>query len=121
MNTIVGDDTFTLMIFAVGDVLTLGAMVRGDFDGTASWRVGDRSFAVPLRREDRGRSDVRTTRAGLVGQHGGFDDYDWVNVEVPIGEWWSDGVLVRLDFRGDGVEVALPDRDRWFVGTLVRR
>jgi hypothetical protein len=37
INRDVDGTTFTLMIFAVGDVVTLGAMVNGDFEGAAEW------------------------------------------------------------------------------------
>ena len=116
-----GDDTFTLMIFAVGDVVTLGAMIRGEFAGTADWVMGDHSFSVPLRRANRGRTDVPVEGPSLVGQHGGFDDYDWVNVDVPIEDWMPDGTRVRLEFRSEERTVTLPGPERWFVTSLTPR
>lgn len=104
-----GGTTHTLMVFAVGEVLTLGAMVEGDFDGRATWQVGARSFSVPLRRANRGSSSVTVEGEPLQGRHGGFRDFDWVNVEVPLSEWLPDGTPVRLEFRAaDGSHVAVP-------------
>jgi hypothetical protein len=113
--------TYTLMIFAVGDAVTLGAMVNGTFDGMATWSVGDRTFQVPLRRANRGRNDVPVTGERLAGEHGGFDAFDWINVDVPLDEWLRDGTRVRLAFLGEGLTVALPSDDGWFVSALAQR
>lgn len=121
MSRIVDGTTYTLMIFAVGDVLTLGAMVEGPFDGTAEWRVGDRSFVVPVTRDDRGRDVVPVTGENLVGRHGGFDEFDWVNVEVPLAEWLPDGTPVALAFRSGSLDVALPEGARAYVSELAIR
>jgi len=117
----VGGTTFTLMAFAVGDVLTLGAMVEGPFDGTAHWTVGQRTFSVPVRRSNRGTTDVAVSGQTLVGQHGGFNAFDWVNVEVPIDEWLPNGTRVRLEFEAEGASVVLPEDGRWFVSEVAPR
>jgi hypothetical protein len=109
------------MAFAVGDALTLGAMVNGTFEGVATWNVDDRTFQVPLSRANRGRGDVRVTGQPLTGEHGGFAAFDWVNVDVPLGEWLQDGTRVRLAFRSEGIDLALPDHDGWFRSALVER
>ena len=118
--------TYTLMIFAVGERVTLGAMVNGDFDGVATWLVGDRAFDVPLSRSNRGRRDVSVTARvpdslRLTGEHGGFGAFDWVNVDVPLDEWLEDGTRVRLEFRADGLHVPLPSEHGWFVSALAER
>lgn len=113
--------TYTLMIFAVGDVLTLGAMIEGTFEGAAHWEVGDRSFSVPMRRSDRGSDEIAATGAALVGQHGGFDAFDWVNVEVPLDAWLAEGTSIRLRYSGETVEVALPGGSEWFEASIEER
>lgn len=114
----VAGTTFTLMTFAVGDVLTLGAMVDGDFEGTAEWVVDDRTFSVPLRRTNRGRADVEVQGQPLLGQHGGFNAFDWVNVEVPRDEWLDDETRIRLTFLAADGEYVLPAPGEWFVASL---
>jgi len=105
--------THTLMIFAVDDVLTLGAMVEGDFEGTVHWEVGDRTFSVPLSRSNRGRREVAAEGRGLAREYGGFDAFDWVNVEVPLDAWLPDGTPVRLEFRPeDGAPLSVPAEGR---------
>ena len=121
VNRPIDGTTFTLMAFAVGDVLTLGAMVEGPFDGTAHWTVGQRTFSVPIRRSNRGTTDVAVSGQTFVGRHGGFNAFDWVNVEVPIDEWLPNGTRVRLDFEAECVRVVLPDDDRWFVSEVAPR
>ena len=110
INRTVGDTTYTLMIFAVGDMLTLGAMVKGEFGGTARWTVGERALAIPLYQRNRGRTDVPTEGAERSGQHAGFGDFDWVNVDVPLREWLTRGTPVRLEFHAEGAgPVVLPE------------
>jgi len=121
MSRVVDETTYTLMIFAVGEVLTLGAMVEGSFDGTAEWRGGDRSFTVPVARDDRGAAGVPVTGEDLVGSHGGFDEFDWVNVEVPLAEWLPDGTTVGLTFRSGSGTVALPEGADAYVSELAIR
>lgn len=121
MSRVVDETTYTLMIFAVGDVLTLGAMVEGSFDGAAAWRVGDRSFTVPVTRDDRGTTEVQATGEELVGRHGGFDAFDWVNVEVPLAEWLPDGTPVALEFRSGSGTVTLPEGADAYVSELAIR
>ena len=113
--------TYTLMVFAVGDTLTLGAMVEGRFSGRAVWTVGDRSFTLPLRRSDRGRTDIPVEGLAAPGEHGGFDEYDWVNVNVPLADWIDDGTPVRLVFQGPDGNVELPGPDQFFAATVVSR
>ncbi len=122
VNETRGETTFTLMVFAVGDRLTLGAMVRGQYNGTAVWAVGDRSFSVPLDRSNRGRTDIAVDGVPGGGRHGGFDDYDWVNVEVPLAVWLSDGTRVRLTYEVPGADVVvIPGPDRWFRAIMSAR
>ncbi len=119
--------TYTLMIFAVGEKLTLGAMVKGEFEGTAHWRVGERRLSLPFSRDNRGGATVRVESAlpmeELNGEHAGFDDFDWVNVDVPLGEWLpAPGTAVSLAFaKEDGFEVRLPARGKTFSSALEKR
>ncbi len=103
----VGDTSFTLMAFAVGSTATLGAMVNGPFEGTATWTVGERTFSVPLSRSNRGMA-VSVDGVAADGAHGGFDSWDWVNVDLPVDGWLPDGTEVRVDFVGDGRTVSIP-------------
>lgn len=121
INRPVEGTTFTLMAFAIGDVLTLGAMVEGPFDGTAHWTVGERTFSVPVRRSNRGTTDVAVSGQALVGQHGGFNAFDWVNVEVPIDEWLPNGTRVRLEFEAADARVVLPHDGGWFDAVVAPR
>ena len=121
INRPIDGTTFTLMAFAVGDVFTLGAMVEGPFEGTAHWTVGQRTFSVPVRRSNRGTTDIAVFGQAFVGQHGSFNAFDWGNVEVPIDEWLPNGTRVRLEFEAEGARVVLPDDDRWFVAEVEPR
>jgi hypothetical protein len=119
LSFVEGETTYTLMAFAVGDVLTLGAMVEGPFDGTAEWRVGGRSFSVPVTRANRGSDEVPVTGAEVTGRHGGFRDFDWVNVEVPLDDWLPDGTVVGLSFRAGGRSITLPEGGGVYASEVV--
>ncbi|MHC5066614.1 MAG: hypothetical protein ACYTG5_21870 [Planctomycetota bacterium] len=122
-----GETTYTLMIFAVGEQLTLGAMVKGEFEGTAHWQVGERRFSLPFSRGNRGGATVPVESAlsteELSGEHAGFDDFDWVNVDVPLAEWLpEDGTRVSLEFTGLGdFVIRLPETGRSFVSRVEAR
>ena len=110
--------TYTLMAFAVGDNLTLGAMVEGTFDGVGHWYVGEEAFVAPLRRDNRGRTDVAIEGLAAPGEHGGFAEFDWVNVTLPLEQWGQDGTRVRLEFRGGPDPISIPATGDWLYISL---
>jgi hypothetical protein len=112
----------TLMVFAVGDTLTLGAMVRGAFRGEVRWRVGGRTLRVPF---DAGApaKDAEVAVAGAPGPlvaHGAqFRGTSWTNIEVPLAEWLADGTPVQLEFAPEaGSPRVLPDAGFHYVARL---
>jgi hypothetical protein len=113
---------YTLMAFAVGDTLTLGAMVRGAFRGEVIWRVGDRTLRVPF---DSGSPAQEATvqvmgAAGPLVAHGAqFRGTSWTNVEVPVASWIAEGTPVQLTFSPQGGAAhVLPDAGFHYVARL---
>ena len=97
------DRTHTLMAFAVGETLTLGAMVTGGFRGLVRWKIGGRriSFAmntagslenIPVEIEG------EPTTPAPTGQGASFRGTTWVNIELPLADWVSDGTPLQLVF-----------------------
>lgn len=121
------DDTrYTLMAFAVGDILTLGAMVRGSFAGAITWRIDGRELSLPF---DTAASlaDVPVSvrdEPGLElrGQGAAFRGTSWVNVELPLASWGSAGTALQLTFEPrTGEPVTLPDDGHHYVVRHVAR
>lgn len=118
---------YTLMAFAVGDTLTLGAMVKGAFDGLVRWKIGGRSLSfafdsagslseVPIEVEGEPLATV------APGQGAVFRGIAWVNVELPLAEWASDGTPVQLAFLPEiGAPLFLPDDGHHYRVRLARR
>lgn len=115
----------TLMAFAVGKTLTLGAMVRGTFDGLVRWKIGGRrlSFAfdttlatgeIPV--------EVEGEAQKLTAQRASFRGTSWANIELPVGEWIEDGTPLQLVFLPRvGTPRFLPDDGYHYRVRLSRR
>ncbi len=104
----------TLMAFVVGDTLSLGAMVKGEFHGLVRWKVGGRRFSLPF--DTVGPMDPVpiTVEAGpsaaMAGHGASFRGTTWVNVDVPIADWVEDGTALQLVFLPRvGAPLFLPD------------
>ena len=125
-----GSTDYTLMAFAVGDTLTLGAMVKGEFRGEVRWLVDDKhlSFAmdtVQVRRETSvavtgGDSTDAGDAETVTGQGAEFRGTSWVNVELPVSLWMTTpGTALRLEFAADAADlVSLPARDGVYAAQL---
>lgn len=117
-NTEVDGNRFTLMAYAVGDTLTLGAMIKGEFAGRIEWQLDDRGWAFPLDTAQKGGPDVAMEAmwgqgATPRGERAGFRGYTWVNFNQP-----ASGVRrVRLVFRrATGEPIVLPtDADAYEI------
>ncbi len=125
-RTIDGTD-YTLMAFAVGNTLTLGAMVKGEFQGRVDWLVGRRrlrfdfdtaaaSSEVPVAV----REDAAWTQARFTGQGASFEETHWINVELPLDDWLANDTALMLTFRPHGNDsVVLPDTGFAYCCVLV--
>ena len=107
---------YILMAWEVGDVLTLGAMTQGPFEGEVDWRIGDAHIHFSVDAES-GSGKVPVTASAapngvepLSGERAGFRDFRWTNVELRTSQWLSErsGAL-SVSFRAnDGAVVSLP-------------
>lgn len=99
-----GGTTYTLMAFRVGDVVTLGAMVQGGFDGSVEWQLGRSRIRLPFPQEpsdSRVAAEVHSSQPGageVVGQRASFQGTTWINVELDQDAWFSGPVSVQLTF-----------------------
>ena len=127
LQVVRGDQTHTLMAFVVGETLTLGAMVEGDFRGLVRWKVGGRrlSFAmntagsledVPVEIEG------DSTTPAPTGQGASFRGTTWINIELPLIDWLSEGTPLQLVFFPEIGEdpLFLPDDGYHYEVALVR-
>ena len=117
---------YTLMAFAVGDTLTLGAMVKGGaFRGTVHWTVGDRRLALPFDTATPGadaKVTVDSAASALVAKGAEFRGTAWTNVELPLADWLRDGTPLQLEFApAQGQTQVLPEADHHYVARLERR
>jgi pimeloyl-ACP methyl ester carboxylesterase len=115
---------FTLMAFAIGETLTLGAMVHQDFAGLVGWEIGETTLGFDWDTKDQGPVPVRVEGAELeaVGQRGSFRGIHWVNVELPLSMLGDDGTALRLRFSSpDGPNLALPSGTEAFAARLSSR
>lgn len=117
--------SYILMAFAVGERMTLGAMVQGPFTGDAVWRVGSYGFRVSF---DTGQTRVvdlsaPAGTADLVAQTAGFRDFRWVNVDVDRAGWFPGGEAdLALEFLPSGGKpIVLPDEGWAYDARLVER
>jgi hypothetical protein len=116
--------TFTLMAFAVGDTLTLGAMIKDTFRGTVHWTVGARELRVPFDAAAPVKCPVEVSGSDvrLVAEGAGFRGTSWTNIELPRTEWLPDGTPLQLEFLPEkGAAVAFPDRDVGYVAHYAQR
>jgi len=117
---------YTLMAFAVGDQLTLGAMVKGAFRGTVHWRVGERELTVPFDTAAPG-TEAAVTVNGAPDQHfrakgAAFRGTAWTNVELPLAAWLSPGTALQLEFTpASGTPQVLPEPGLHYVARLERK
>lgn len=119
--------SFVLMVFAVGDTLTVGAMTKQAFAGVVRLELGERTLEGAW--ETSSKESVAFTAAGddealeLEGQPGSFRGTSWVNVELPLAEWMPDGeTSLRLTFLpADGEPLALPGGEAPFHAYLAER
>jgi hypothetical protein len=117
--------TFTLMAFAVGDTLTLGAMVKGEFRGTVHWTIGSRDLRLPFDAASPG-THAEATVAGsdrrIPAQGAAFRGTSWTNLELPRAEWLPDGTPLQLEFAPEkGSGAILPERGTSYVARYAAR
>ena len=115
---------FTLMAFAIGETLTLGAMVHQDFAGSVGWEIGETTLDLAWDTKGQGPVPVRVEGAELeaVGQRGSFRGIHWVNVELPLRLLDDDGTALRLRLEGPGrPTIALPRGAEAFAARLSPR
>ena len=103
--------------------------VKGAFDGTVRWRVGDRRLSFAL--DTAGSlSDVPVdveggaAEGGAVapGQGAVFRGIAWVNLELPLADWASDDTPLQLSFVPTvGEPLFLPADGYHYQVRLVRR
>jgi hypothetical protein len=118
-----GGARYTLMAFAVGDVVTLGAMVRDAvFRGRVRWRVGARVLEFPFDTEspgDAGPVTLDGARSEFAAKGAAFRTTKWANVDLPAA-WFDGGTGLQLRFVAEGGEVAvLPVTADCYRATLV--
>jgi hypothetical protein len=117
--------TFTLMAFAVGDTLTLGAMVKGEFRGTVHWTIGSRDLRLPFDAAAPGvhaEATVAGSDRRIPAQGAGFRGTSWTNLELPRAEWLPDGTPLQLEFAPEkGQGAVLPDRGASYVAHYAPR
>lgn len=116
----------SLFTFAVGDTLSLGAMVDGPFRGELRWRVGTRRLALPFDTDDALRDvpvtvDAALSSSGLVAQGAEFRGTTWLVVELPLRDWLGDGAALQLEFAPDlSPPLVLPAGGRPFAARPVQ-
>jgi|GEM_PF-4924208 len=120
--------TFILMAWRTGEVLTLGAMTKGRFEGEVCWSINsaELSFKAELKPASQ-RVAVRAsgappTAVEPVGETAGFRDYRWTNIELAAPLWIDgDECALRVTFAPkSGAAVSLPPQGL-FAGHLVAR
>jgi len=118
-----GGARYTLMAYATGDTVTLGAMVRDAvFRGRVRWRVGARVIEFPFDSErpgDAGPVTLDGARSEFAAQGAAFRTTKWANVDLPAA-WFDGGAGLQLRFVAEGGEVAvLPATADCYRATLV--
>lgn len=125
LKHVVGDTTYTLMTFVVGDTLTLGAMVKGPFRGNVHWTIGARELRLPFdtkKAEKNTPVAVTGSRAVITAQGAWFQSNAWTNVELPCAEWLPAGTPLQLEFvPASGTAVTLPEAGAPYQAKFVAR
>lgn len=119
---------YILMAWQVGDVLTLGAMTEGPFEGRVEWRLNDAALRFDVDAKPASGDVVIDTidaPAGVarpVGQTAGFRGYRWTNIELPAAAWFGAAAgSVSLTFTSkDGAVVSLPKEGRFATSKIAR-
>jgi hypothetical protein len=117
---------YTLMVFVVGETLTLGAMTRGgEFKGTVQWSVGTRTLATAFDSVKPAKDAAVTVSGGtgaLVAHGAEFRGTTWMNVEMPVAQWLPEGAPLALTFTPEhGASKTLPDGGTTYVARFVTR
>lgn len=118
--------TYTLMSFVVGDTLTLGAMVKGTFAGDVRWSMGQRQLKFPFHTAAAQTGTFASVSdnptAKIEGQGATFRGTAWMNFDLPLASWISNGAPLQLTFVShDGANVTLPDTGHHYVVQLTPR
>ncbi|MEM7204045.1 MAG: PQQ-binding-like beta-propeller repeat protein [Planctomycetota bacterium] len=119
---------YILMAWEVGEVLTLGAMTQGPFEGDVDWRLDDAHVRFAVTTEPRsGKVAVVAKHASagaspLEGRKAGVGDYRWTNVDLPSPLWFARRRgAVSLTFRAkDGAVVTLPQNGSYAARMVAR-
>ena len=119
---------YILMAWRTGEILTLGAMTQGPFEGDVRWSINGAvlDFTAELKPASQ-HVVVRATgappaAADAFGETAGFRDYRWTNIELKAPLWITgDECSLTLTFQPKtGSRVSLPT-DGVFAARLVAR
>ena len=111
-----GEGRFSLMAFAVGDRITLGAMVKGaDFKGKLRFRINKVSATFDFDSEKPSKEPIPGMMKGsidtkLVGEQASFRGVHWITVEFAKSDLWTTSFpSLALDFLpSKGEALSLP-------------
>jgi hypothetical protein len=126
LNQEVDGVRYTLMAFVVGETLTLGAMTKGgEFKGTVQWNVGARTLRTVFDSQKPAKDAEVTVGGGtgaLVAHGAEFRGTSWMNVEMPVAQWLSEGAPLSLTFTPEhGASKTLPESGVHYVARFVMK
>jgi hypothetical protein len=115
---------YTLMVFVVGETLTLGAMTKGgEFKGTVQWTLGGRTLRTAFDSSKPAKDAEVTVTGGtgaLVAHGAAFNGTSWMDVEMPVSQWLPEGALLSLTFTPEhGASKTLPESGASYVARFV--
>ena len=121
--------TWTLMAFRVGDVVTLGAMVKGaDFSGQVRFSLGETAVEVPFDTKVKPKDKVAARTVGqkdakVTAQQASFRGTHWINAELKVNDWFTKRPmpLVVEFLPKSGEPVRLPGASASFAVTFVAK
>ncbi|MEM8709305.1 MAG: hypothetical protein AAGG01_00020 [Planctomycetota bacterium] len=121
LNQEVDETTYTLMAFIVGDTATLGAMVKGSFQGEIRWCIGTSTMTFEMDTEA-SLSGIEVTVEGpplgnaTVGEGASFRGISWINVDLPA-EALGEGTPLQLTFhpQASDTPIVLPQENTYYV------